>query len=132
MPVMPLISAGIVLLTGGLTLWFDNETFIKMKPTVLYLIFAALLASGLLIKRLWLKLLMGSAIRLTDAGWRGLTRNWIFFFLGMAAVNEVVWRSFSTEFWGGYKIAAVFIALAFALAQAPLIMKHEIKQDAEL
>lgn len=128
-PVMPLVGAAMVVIAGGLTLWFDNETFIKMKPTVLYLIFAATLTAGLILKRLWLKILMGSAIKLQEQGWQLLTRNWIIFFVIMAVLNEIVWRNFSSEFWGGYKLASVLISLAFAISQAPIMMKYEIKES---
>jgi intracellular septation protein len=125
-------SGAMVLLLGGVTLWLHDETFIKMKPTLLYATIAAVLLFGLLTRRNLLKAVLGSAYPgLSDRGWTLLTRNWVGFFLIMAIVNEAVWRSSSTNFWVGFKLwfflPATFI---FALANIPMLMRHgmELKE----
>ena len=128
-PPMLLITAAIVVIFGGLTLVFGNPTFIKMKPTIVYLIFATILLGGLVAKRNLLKPLFGSAFAITQKGWNVLTLRWGLFFIGMAGVNEIVWRTMSTDFWVSFKLfGAIPLTLVFALAQTPLILRH---QDAE-
>ena len=124
-PVMLLVTAAIVLVFGGLTLYLHDETFIKLKPTIVYLIFATLLAGGLLMKKPVLELLFGSAFSLTEEGWRKLTWRWALFFVTMAIVNEAVRRNFSTDTWVSFK-AFGFLPLTFlfALAQVPLMQRH--------
>ena len=124
-PPMPLISAGFVVLFGALTLAFDDDLFIKIKPTVVNLLFAGALGVGLLARFDLLKLLMGGVMQLTDRGWRLLTMRWAVFFVFLAIVNEIVWRNFSTEFWAGFKLFGIFpMTLAFGLAQIPLALKY--------
>ena len=96
---MPLFTAVIVLVFGGLTIYLQDETFIKLKPTIINLLFAAILGGGLSLKRNPLRVLFEAAFNLTDRGWYLLTMRWIFFFVAMALANEFVWRSFSTDFW---------------------------------
>ena len=103
-PIMPLITAGIVGVFGGLTLWLQDETFIKMKPTIIQAIFGTILISGLMVKRLFLKSLMGTAWNITDEGWRVLTIRFTIFFFLLAALNEVVWRTQSTDVWVNFKV----------------------------
>lgn len=110
-PPMLLVSTVLILVMGGLTLWLQDETFIKMKPTFIYCLFAAVLAGGLLAKRLIIKQLMGSGLMLTDRGWLQITYSTIAMFLALAVANEIVWRNFSSGFWAGFKIAVVPITL---------------------
>ena len=124
-PVMPLVSGVIVLLFGGLTLYLQDETFIKLKPTIVYTMFAVLLLAGLLFRKPVLELLFGPVFTLTEEGWRKLTLRWTAFFFAMAVVNELVWRNFSTDAWVSFK-AFGFLPLTFlfALAQVPLLQRH--------
>ncbi|RZM19670.1 MAG: septation protein IspZ, partial [Sphingomonas sp.] len=99
------ISGGLVVVFGGLTLWFHDPRFIQMKPTIVYATFACVLAFGLFTGRPLLEGLLGSAYPgLTAVGWRKLTRNWTGFFIGMACLNEVVWRNTNWDFWVGFKL----------------------------
>lgn len=125
-PVMPLVSGVIVLVFGGLTLYLRDETFIKLKPTIVYSMFALLLGAGLLTKKPMLELLLGPAFNLTEEGWRKLTLRWALFFLAMAALNELIWRNVSTDAWVSFK-AFGFLPLTFlfAVAQVPLMQRHE-------
>jgi intracellular septation protein len=129
LPVMLLVSAAIVLVFGGLTLYLHDETFIKLKPTIVYLIFATLLTGGLLLKKPVLELLLGSAFSLTEEGWRTLTWRWVAFFVLMATVNEAVRRNFSTDIWVSFK-AFGFLPLTFlfAVAQVPLMQRHGLSE----
>jgi intracellular septation protein len=124
-PVMPLISGVVVLVFGGLTLYLRDDTFIKLKPTIVYLTFAGLLTAGLLFRKPLLELLLGPVFRLSEEGWRKLTWRWTFFFLAMAIVNELVWRHVSTNAWVSFK-AFGFLPLTFlfALAQVPLMQRY--------
>ncbi len=125
LPVMPLVSGVIVLVFGGLTLYLHDDTFIKLKPTIVYSLFAVLLAGGLLFKKPVLELLFGPVFNLTEEGWRKLSLRWAAFFIAMAVVNELVWRNFSTDAWVSFK-AFGFLPLTFlfALAQVPLMQRH--------
>jgi intracellular septation protein len=124
-PVMPLVSGVIVLVFGGLTLYLRDETFIKLKPTIVYSMFAVLLAAGLLMKKPMLALLLGPVFNLTEEGWRKLTLRWALFFVAMAVLNELIWRNVSTDAWVSFK-AFGFLPLTFlfALAQVPLMQRH--------
>lgn len=129
---MPLFTAVLVLVFGGLTLYLRNDIFIKMKPTVLYALFGTLLLAGLAFNQLLIKHVFAQAFDLTDTGWRMLTWRWSAFFLALAALNEFVWRNFSTATWVYFKVWAVIpLIFLFALAQTPLILKHELRADAE-
>ena len=123
---MLLISAVLVIVFGGLTVWFHDERFIKMKPTFVYAIFAAVLGFGLATGRPLLQSLLETAYPGLDAvGWRKLTRNWAIFFVAMACLNEAVWRSTTTDFWVGFKLwGAIPLTLLFALANVPMLLKH--------
>jgi intracellular septation protein len=131
--VSPLLwfSGVTVVILGGLTLWLHDETFIKMKPTLYYLLVAGLLAFGLMTGRPLLKLVLGSAYPGLDAdGWRKLTRNWAWFFLGMAVLNELVWRNSTTNFWVGFKLwGAIPLTFLFAALNIPMLMKHGLARD---
>jgi intracellular septation protein len=129
--VMPLISAGFVAVFGILTLWLHDETFIKVKVTLINALFGILLLGGLFFGQTFLKLVMGEAIKMTEQGWRSLTIRWGIFFLCIAVINEVVWRSVSTDTWVNFKVALLPLDLVFALAQAPMMTKHMIQDDAK-
>jgi intracellular septation protein len=127
---MPLITGALVLVFGGLTLWLSNDIFIKIKPTILYAMFATVLLGGLAFGRLFIKIVLGQTLRLNDAAWRILTWRWAFFFIGLAIVNEIVWRNVSTNTWVAFKVWAIFpLTLLFAVAQAPFISRHQIQDE---
>ena len=128
-PVMPLVSGVVVLVFGTLTLYLHDDTFIKLKPTIVYLTFAAFLGVGLLFKKPVLELLLGSVFNLTEPGWRKLTARWALFFIAMAVLNEIVWRNASTNAWVSFK-AFGFLPLTFlfALAQMPLMQRYDISK----
>ncbi len=130
-PVMPLVTAVFVLIFGGLTLFLADETFIKLKPTIVNLLFATILLVGLMTGRVFMKILLESAFQLTDRGWQLITRAWIGFFIFLAALNEVVWRNFSTDTWVSFKVFGVLpITLVFTFALLPVIMRHSLETDA--
>ncbi|MEL6299216.1 MAG: septation protein A [Pseudomonadota bacterium] len=125
-PVMPLVSGVFVLFFGALTLWLQDDLFIKIKPTIVNLLFAGILGVGYLTGRLLLKYVMGDAIRLTETGWRILTVRWTLFFVFLAILNEVIWRNFSTDFWAAFKLFGIMpITLTFAIAQVGVLTKHQ-------
>ena len=128
---LQIFSAVMVVVMGGLTLYFHNETFIKIKPTIYYAFVAAILGFGLLAGKPVLKSVLGSAYPgLDQAGWTKLTRNWALFFAVMAVVNELVWRNSSTSFWLGFKLwGAMPATLLFALANVPMLMRHGLSRD---
>jgi len=129
-PIMPLVTAVIVLIFGSLTLILHDETLIKIKPTALYLLFGAALFVGLWLKKPLLKILFDGAIHVTEEGWRKLTWRWAFFFIGLAVLNEIVWRTQTTDLWVKFKTFGFLpLTLLFAIAQAPLIMKYETKEE---
>ena len=128
-PVMPLVTAVIVLIFGSLTLFFHDETLIKIKPTALYVLFAAALFAGFALKKPLLKILFDGALHVTEEGWRQLTWRWAFFFLALAALNEIVWRTQTTDLWVKFKTFGFLpLTVLFALSQAPLIMRYESKE----
>ncbi len=131
LPMMPLVSGVVVVVFGGLTLFLQDELFIKLKPTIVNTLFGAILLGGLWFRKSLLTVVLDSVFHLTDEGWRKLTFRWGLFFLFLALVNEVVWRTQTTDFWVSFKVFGIMpITLAFALAQTPLIMRHEAgKQD---
>ena len=122
--VMPVVTAVIIFIFGGLTLWLNDASFIKLKPTIINILFAGLLSLGLVIKRPFLKLLFGEAFQMTEEGWYRLTVRWIFFFLVVASLNEVVWRNFSESTWVNFKVFGILpLTMIFAAAQIKLIQK---------
>ncbi len=126
-----LFSGIMVVVLGGLTIWLHNETFIKIKPTIYYLLVAGLLTFGLATGRPLLKAVLGTAYPgLDEQGWRKLTRNWAIFFAVMAVVNEAVWRNSSTDFWIGFKLwGAIPATLLFAAANVPMLLRHGLTAD---
>lgn len=126
-PIMPLVSGFFVLTFGALTLYFQEEYFIKIKPTIVNLLFSIILFGGLLFGQSLLRYLFGEVFRLQDRGWRLLTFRWACFFVFLAVLNEVVWRNFSTEFWAGFKLMGVMpITMIFAVSQIGLLQKYAI------
>ena len=128
LPMMPLISGIVVLVFGALTLYLQNDTFIKMKPTIVNALFGVILLGGLLFGQSLLGYVFNSAFKLNDEGWRKLTFRWGFFFLFLAVLNEVVWRGFSTDTWVAFKVWGTMpITILFTMAQMPLIMRHSLE-----
>ena len=127
---MPLITAVVVGVFGGLTIYLEDDTFIKMKPTIVQVAFGVILLTGLAFGRPFLKNLMGSAWAMDDEGWRKLTFRFGVFFLVMAAINEAVWRTQTTDFWVNFKVFGIIgLTLVFAMSQAPLIGRHQIDEE---
>ena len=125
---MPLITAILVVVFGGLTIWLNNPVFIKMKPTLIYLIFSAILGYGLLKKKSFLKTLMGSAIPMNEEGWLILSKRFIGFFVLLAFTNEIIWRFFSQDFWVNFKTFGLPILLIFFMVlQFNLFNKYSNK-----
>ena len=123
---VPAVTAALVLVFGGLTLWLDDTRFIKVKPTIVNLMFAGVLGLGLVLDRPFLKTLFGEAFNLTPEGWRKLTVRWAWFFLALALLNEIVWRNFSDAVWGTFKALGILSLTAlFAMAQIGLIKRYE-------
>ncbi|MFN4274037.1 MAG: septation protein A [Aliihoeflea sp.] len=135
LPIMPLVSGVVVFVFGALTLYLQDEIFIKMKPTIVNSMFGAVLLGGLVFGKSLLGYVFDSAFKLDAEGWRKLTLRWGWFFFFLALLNEVVWRGFSTDFWVAFKVWGTMpITIAFTMAQMPLIMRHaldEEKQPAE-
>ncbi len=124
-------SGILVVVMGGITLWFHNEAFIKIKPTLYYLLVASILAFGLMTGKPLLKRVLGSTYPgLDEGGWRKLTRNWAIFFFFMAVLNEAVWRNSSTDFWIGFKLwGAIPLTFVFAAANVPMLLRHGLNRD---
>ncbi len=128
-PTMPLVTAIFVLVFGGLTLWLQDELFIKLKPTVVNGLFAAILFGGLVVGRPLLKPLLDTVLPLDAEGWRKLTWRWAWYFVVLAGLNELVWRSFPTDVWVDFKVFGIMpLTVAFSLAQVPLIRRHALPE----
>jgi intracellular septation protein len=131
LPVMPLVTAVVVVVFGGLTLALQNETFIKLKPTIIYLLFAAVLLGGLAFRKPLLGMVFDSVFHLTDEGWRKLTLRWALFFVALAVLNEIVWRTQSTDFWVNFKVFGVLpLTFVFGALQYPLLTKYAAPEKA--
>ncbi len=129
LPRMAVVTGIVVAIFGGLTLWLQDETFIKMKPTIVNVIFAVILGFGVMRGRSYLKYLMGSAMPLDDAGWMIFTRRWVVFFLCMAALNELIWRTQSTEDWVAFKtFGSLPLTFVFLALQWPLLKRHMVEE----
>ena len=129
LPIMPLVSGVVVFVFGGLTLYLQDDVFIKMKPTIINTLFGVALLGGLWFGKSLLGYVFDSAFSLDAEGWRKLTLRWGLFFLFLAVVNEVVWRSFSTDAWVAFKVWGIMpITLVFTLSQMPLIMRHSLDE----
>ncbi len=125
-----LVTTGIVVGFGGLTLWFNDPRFIKMKPTIINLVFAAILFGGVLFGRPLLRYILGEVIRLTDEGWRALAIRYGLFFLAMAGLNEIVWRNFSETFWVNFKFFGFpILTIAFFATQQRILQQHQLPSN---
>ena len=127
-PVMPTVGAIIILIFGGLTIYFDNDIFFKMKPTIINLLFAGILYGGVILNKPLLRYLLGAALKLQDEGWKILTKRWIVFFIALAILNEIVWRTQSTDIWVNFKVFGILpLTFIFTLAQFTIIKKYQIE-----
>lgn len=128
LPRMAIVNAVVVTVFGGLTLALDDAFFIKVKPTIVNALFGCVLLGGLVFGRSLLALVLETVLQLDEAGWRKLTLRWGLFFFVLAALNELVWRTQSQDFWVAFKVWGVLpLTMTFALAQTPLILRHELK-----
>jgi intracellular septation protein len=125
-PTMPLVSGAFVVTFGGLTLYLQDDLFIKLKPTIVNLLFAGILFGGLLMNHSLLRYLFGEEFRLSEEGWRKLTFRWACFFVVLAILNEIVWRNFSTDAWVTFKAFGILpLTLAFAISQVGLLKRFQ-------
>ena len=129
--IVPIVTLGFVIAFGGLTLALENEIFIKMKVSIVNALFGLILLGGLAFGKSLLKPVFGEAMNLDDDGWRKLTLRWGVFFFAVAALNEVVWRSVSTDMWVNFKVFGILpLTLIFAMAQIPLMQRHMVEEQA--
>ncbi|WP_350335675.1 septation protein A [Coralliovum pocilloporae] len=127
--IMPLVTGAFVLVFGGLTLILQDELFIKLKPTIVNVLFGAILLGGLAFGKSLLGYVFESAFSLDDEGWRKLTYRWAFFFFFLAVLNEIIWRNFSTDDWVSFKTFGIFpLTIVFTMAQLPLIQRHSTEK----
>ena len=127
--IMPVVTAIVVLIFGGLTLVFHNDTFIKLKPTIIYALFAASLFGGLAFRKPLLGMVFDAVFDLTEEGWRKLTWRWALFFVFLAVINEIVWRTQTTDFWVSFKLFGVLpLTLLFGALQYPLLQKYSVPE----
>jgi len=125
LPIMPLVSGAVVLVFGGLTLFLQDDLFIKLKPTIVNALFGTILLGGLAFGKPLLPYVLDNVFTLDAEGWRKLTFRWGVFFFVLAALNEVIWRTQSTDFWVAFKVWGVMpLTIAFTLAQTPMMMRH--------
>lgn len=130
LPRMSIVTAVVVAVFGGLTLWLQDGTFIKMKPTIVYAIFALILGAGLMRGRSYLQYLMGTTMSLDRDGWMKFTRRWVVFFVAMAVLNEAVWRTQTTDMWVTFKtFGAIPLTFLFVLTQLPMLKRHMLDED---
>jgi intracellular septation protein len=125
LPMMAIVTAIVVVVFGGLTLFLQDDTFIKMKPTIIYVLFGGILLGGLAFNKPLLAAVFDSVFDLTEEGWRKLTLRWAVFFLALAVLNEIVWRTQTTDFWVSFKVFGVVpLTFIFAALQFPLLQKY--------
>jgi intracellular septation protein len=130
LPMMPMVTAALVLVFGSLTFLLQDEEFIKLKVTILYAMFGSSLLVALYFDRLLLPILFDAALHLDDAGWRKLTWRWSFFFFFLAALNEVLRHVLSTDAWVNFKVFGILpLTVLFVLTQTPMMLRHEIKPE---
>jgi intracellular septation protein len=128
--IMPLVSGVVVLVFGTLTIALRDDFFIKLKPTIVNALFGSVLIGGLMFGRSLLSLVFDSVFSLTDEGWRRLTLRWGLFFFFLAGLNEIVWRTQSTDFWVSFKVFGIMpLTLVFALLQTPLLLRHGLNEE---
>ena len=128
--IMPLVTGVFVLVFGGLTLYLQNDTFIKVKPTIVNLLFAAILLTGLAFGQSLLRYLLSDVFRLRPEGWRILTLRWGLFFVALALLNEVIWRNFSTDFWVSFKVFGIMpLTLIFGMTQIGVLTQYAIERE---
>ena len=126
-PIMPTVGAFIILVFGGLSIYFDNEVFFKMKPTIINLLFALILYGGILADKPLLKYLLGNALKLQNEGWLILTKRWVSFFIALAILNEIIWRTQSTDIWVNFKVFGILpITFLFTLSQFRILKKYQL------
>jgi intracellular septation protein len=129
LPMMALVTAVIVVVFGGLTLLLQDELFIKLKPTIIYLLFAVTLFGGMVFRKPLLAMVFDQMFHLTEEGWRKLTVRWALFFVALAVLNEIVWRTQSTDFWVAFKVFGVTpLTFVFAALQYPLLMRYDASE----
>jgi intracellular septation protein len=125
---MALVTGVVVIVFGTLTLVLHDETFIKVKPTIIYGLFAAILGGGLLFGRSFIAIMFDQMFNLTAQGWRTLTLRWALFFFAMAILNEIIWRTQTTDFWVAFKVFGVIpLTMVFAIAQMPLVKRYHLE-----
>jgi len=130
LPVMPLVSGAVVMVFGGLTLFFQDDTFIKLKPTIVNTLFGCVLLGGLAFGKPLLPYALDSVFELDAEGWWKLTLRWGIFFFVLAILNEIIWRTQTTDFWVAFKVWGVMpLTMVFAMAQTPLLLKHGPKEE---
>jgi intracellular septation protein len=131
LPAMALVSGLVVVVFGGLTLALQDETFIKLKPTIIYVLFGAVLIGGLVFRKPLLAVVFDQMFNLTEEGWRKLTLRWALFFFALAVLNELVWRTQATDVWVSFKVFAILpLTFAFALLQYPLLKRYDASAGA--
>ncbi|MFC1674177.1 septation protein A [Pseudomonadota bacterium] len=129
-PTMPLVGGVFIMVFGGLTIALEDDTFIKLKPTIVNTLFAGALFAGLAVGKNFMKTVLESAITLDDEGWRKLAWRWAWFFLVLAVLNEIVWRTQTTDMWVNFKVFGIMpITLVFSFSQLPLIMRHQPDEE---
>ena len=127
--IMPVVTAVIVLVFGGLTLFLHDELFIKLKPTIIYVLFGGTLLAGLALDKPFLSILFDQMFHLSEEGWRKLTWRWVLFFFALAIANEIVWRTQTTDFWVSFKLFGVVpLTFLFGALQMPLINKYSVER----
>lgn len=131
-PIMPVITAVVVAIFGGLTIISEDELFIKIKPTVVNILFAAILLGGVAFKKGMLRYLLGEAFTMSEEAWRSFSLRWGLFFLFLAGTNEVIWRNFPTDFWVEFKVFGMLsLSIAFTLSQIPFLKRHMKEKKGE-
>jgi intracellular septation protein len=130
LPLMPFVTAIVVVVFGGMTLYLQDATFIKIKPTIIYVLFGAVLLGGLAFGKSLMGYVFDAVFHLTDEGWRKLTVRWGLFFFALAVVNEIVWRTMSTDAWVAFKAFGFLpLTFVFALSQMPLINRYSLAEE---